>query len=199
MLVYHCNFDDVILDEKTGKFYHYDMSTGCIEQIEEHIVKGAIQVLAETFGTTTNEGGFKRLNPRIGLIYGEGISPSVCEDILRRLTAKGYAADCVVFGVGSFPLQYTTRDTLGYAMKATNITVDGVEIALFKDPKTDDGTKKSAKGFLQVIQVDGEYVLKQDVSELEETRGELLTIYLEGEVPKNQSIADIRKRLGTVV
>ena len=57
----------------------------------------------------------------------------------------------VVFGIGSFKYQHQTRDTFGFAMKATNVTIDGEDVAIFKSPKTDSGVKKSARGRLVVI------------------------------------------------
>ena len=60
-----------------------------------------------------------------------------------------------MFGLGSFTFQYNTRDTLGFAMKATYVEIDGQGVEVFKDPATDNGTKKSAKGLIQVAQVDG--------------------------------------------
>jgi hypothetical protein len=40
-----------------------------------------------------------------------------------------------------------TRDTWGFALKATGAIISGEEHALFKDPLTDDGTKRSLCGF----------------------------------------------------
>ena len=89
------------------------------------------------------------LDPHVGLIYGDSITLARADEILRRLEAKGFASANVVFGVGSFTYQYNTRDTFGFAMKATW----GGERrgrALFKEPKTDNGLKRSARGLLRV-------------------------------------------------
>lgn len=94
-----------------------------------------------------------------------------------------------------------TRDSLGFAMKATNITIDGKDIPLFKDPKTDDGTKKSAKGLLTVTRssdADGSnmsYILKDNVSRKEESTGELTTLFKDGVFTKTEKFAEIRERL----
>ena len=47
-------------------------------------------------------------------------------------------------------------------MKATWVSCNGESIAIYKDPKTDNGTKKSAKGILRVIKEDSEYTLLQE-------------------------------------
>ena len=71
------------------------------------------------------------------------------------MKAKGFASTNVVLGIGSFTYQYNTRDTFGFAMKATYGEVNGEGRAIFKDPITDDGTKKSAKGLMKIELIDG--------------------------------------------
>jgi nicotinamide phosphoribosyltransferase len=159
--------------------------------------KGAIECLAEVFGTTVNAAGYKTLNPRVGLIYGDSITLERADAILRQLADKGYAADNIVFGIGSFTFQYTTRDSLGFAMKATYVEIANEGRAIFKDPKTDNGTKRSARGLLRVRQVDGNFVLDNDVTLAEEASPEncLQTVFLNGKLTKFESLQDIRYRL----
>jgi len=159
--------------------------------------KGAIQCLDEVFGSTTNEKGFKTLNPRVGLIYGDSITPQRAEQILFRLAEKGYASDNIVFGIGSYTFQYATRDSLGFAMKATYVEIDGVGQAIFKDPKTDNGTKKSARGLLAVHKapLSGDYMLVDGVTAEGETKGELKTVFLNGGFAVPDSFEELRARL----
>lgn len=110
--------------------------------------KGAIQLLWDAFGGEVNEKGFKVLDQHIGLIYGDSITLERAKRIFERLEANGFASSNVVLGVGSYTYQCNTRDTYGFAMKATGAIIEGEEVHLFKDPITDDGTKKSFKGFL---------------------------------------------------
>lgn len=112
--------------------------------------KGLIECLWDTFGGTINEQGYKVLNPHIGAIYGDSINLDRATAISERLEQKGFASTNIVFGIGSFSYQYHTRDTFGFAVKATAATVNGEERMLFKDPKTDDGTKRSQRGRIVV-------------------------------------------------
>ena len=57
------------------------------------------------------------LDPHIGAIYGDSITPERQVQIYERLAAKGFAATNIVLGVGSFTYEYNTRDTLGFAAK----------------------------------------------------------------------------------
>lgn len=165
--------------------------------VSEAEVKGAIQVLWETFGGTTTATGHKLLDSHIGLIYGDSITTKRAEEILSRLVDKGFASGNVVFGVGSYTYQCNTRDTFGFAVKATYTEVDGEGIAIFKDPKT-DSKKKSAKGLLFVRHnEDGSLELVDNViASVEDSPANMLeTIFLDGEFVKRTSLAEIRSRL----
>lgn len=125
--------------------------------------KGVIECLWDTFGGKEIN-GYKHLHPSVGAIYGDSITLDRAKDILERLEAKGFASTNIVFGVGSFTYQYNTRDTLGQAMKATWADVGGEGRELFKDPVTDTGMKKSAKGLLAVNpNENGVYTLEEQV------------------------------------
>jgi nicotinamide phosphoribosyltransferase len=116
--------------------------------------KGVAELLWETFGGTLNEKGFKQLDPHIGMIYGDSINYQRAVGMCKRLYDKGFVSTTCVLGIGSFNYQYVTRDTFGFAMKATWAEIDGVGHDLFKDPVTDDGVKKSAKGPLAVVEAE---------------------------------------------
>ena len=111
--------------------------------------KGSYELAWEVFGGTVNDKGFKLIDPHINLIYGDSITPERCEAICSGLAAKGFVPKNI-FGIGSYTYQYNTRDTFGFAMKATAGVVDGELREIFKDPITDDGTKRSARGLLAV-------------------------------------------------
>lgn len=162
--------------------------------------KGAIQCLWDIFGGTINAKGFRELNPRVGLIYGDSITLQRAEAILSGLTEKKFASSNIVFGIGSFTYNYNTRDTFGSAIKATYHEIDGVGHNISKDPKTDNGTKKSAEGLLRVQKhwdSNGEdvYVLYDKQTWLQEGTGELQTVYKNGKMVKETSLAEIRERL----
>lgn len=159
--------------------------------------KGAIECMWETFGGSITEKGFKLLDPHIGLIYGDSITLERQEAILSGLKNKGFASYNVVLGIGSFTYEYVTRDTFGFAMKATYGEVNGAGRAIFKDPKTDDGTKKSAKGLMQVYRdpQTGRLNLKDECTWEEEAQGELKTVFKDGELLVEWSLQEIRERV----
>jgi len=154
--------------------------------------KGTIEILWEIFGGTVNSKGFKQLDPHIGCIYGDSITLDRCQAICNGLAAKGFASTNMVYGIGSYTYQYTTRDTFGFAIKATYGIVNGKAVELFKEPKTDNGIKNSAKGLLRV---NADLTLSESVSPAEEKEGLLETVFLEGRMIKTYTLQEIRNRL----
>ena len=157
--------------------------------------KGVIELLWDIFGGVTNTKGYKELDNHIGAIYGDSITLTRASQICERLKEKGFASTNVVLGIGSFTYQYNTRDTFGFAMKATYGEVDGKGREIYKDPITDDGTKKSAKGLMKVIKENGEYKLIDQVSWEEEKKGELKEVYRDGKILIDEKLSTIRKRI----
>ncbi|WP_407556643.1 nicotinate phosphoribosyltransferase [Winogradskyella sp. 4-2091] len=157
--------------------------------------KGVIELLWEIFGGTTNAKGYKELDAHIGAIYGDSITLDRATQICERLKQKGFASTNVVLGIGSFTYQYNTRDTFGFAMKATYGEVNGEGREIYKDPITDDGTKKSAKGLIKIEKQNGVYQLIDQVSWEEENQGELKEVYRDGKLLIDESLTEIRKRI----
>ncbi|MDH1316146.1 nicotinate phosphoribosyltransferase [Shewanella xiamenensis] len=158
--------------------------------------KGAIECLWDVFGGSTTAKGYKLLDSHVGLIYGDSITIERAEAICAGLKAKGFASTNIVFGIGSFTYQHVTRDTDGYAVKATFAKVDGKDREIFKDPKTDDGTKKSAKGLVAVFKdAQGQFYLKDQASWQDVNHCEFVPVFADGELLTEYSLADIRARL----
>ena len=158
--------------------------------------KGSIEVLSEVFGYTTNTKGYKELPPQIGLIYGDGITYQRAKDIYSQLASKGFAANNVVLGVGSYSFSGGTRDTLGFAIKATYAEVNGKPTPIYKEPKT-DMSKKSARGLMKIEQdANGELVLVDNCSWAEEAEGLLQVVFENGKLFNQPDFTEIRTRLG---
>ena len=162
-----------------------------------HQQKGAIRLLYDVFGGTRNSAGYLELDPHVGLIYGDSITPARQVEILERLKWNGFASSNVVLGIGSYTYQYVTRDTFGFAMKATyGETVSGGAQPIYKDPKTDDGTKKSAYGLLNVKEgYNRELICTENCNWNEEGSGLLQTIFKNGVAHNVQTLGEIRARV----
>ena len=161
--------------------------------------KGTVELLWDIFGGEINSKGYKVLNSKIGTIYGDSITVERCEEICMELMKKGFAVNNCVFGIGSYTYQFNTRDTFGFALKATHAVIKGEEKFIFKDPKTDnDNFKKSQRGMCYVYR-DGQDILYKDeltIKEQEEFKDNLLEIvFKDGKLIKDYSLSEIRTRL----
>ena len=167
-------------------------------------MKGTVELLWDIFGGTVNSKGYKVLDPHIGAIYGDSITLDRAKAIYARLEEKGFAVNNCTLGVGSYSFQYNTRDSLGFALKATNSVIDGVEKHIYKDPVTDkvkgNNFKKSQRGMCYVYR-DGDDILYTDEHTIEELKEEkyadnlLQIIFEDGKVVNEVSLAEIRGRL----
>lgn len=173
--------------------------------------KGTVQLLWEIFGGKVNEKGYKELDPHIGIIYGDSITRQRQEQILSKFVEMGFASSNIVLGIGSYTYQGVTRDSLGWAVKATyGITKSKGGAAIFKDPKTDSGLKKSAVGLLRVNrepvyeavegrlwpkEVSTRLVCKENCTWEEEAGGVLQTIFKDGVLHNETTLAEIRARI----
>lgn len=93
---------------------------------------------------TVNAKGYKVFN-KYAIIWGDGVTPDIIEDMLKYVIFRGYSADVIAFGSGGDIMQNVNRDTSRFAVKCSSITVNGVQRDVFKDPITDQG-KTSKKG-----------------------------------------------------
>lgn len=162
-------------------------------------VKGTIEHLWDIFGGTINEQGYKVLDSHIGMIYGDGITVERQVEILNKLKAKGFASTNIVFGAGSYSLNYLSRDHLGMAIKATNTIVDIngklVDKPIYKEPKT-DSSKKSLRGLISVHKDDNGVLYCKDMqSRKEEDTGLLTTVYMNGQFHKLTNLFEIRDKI----
>lgn len=158
--------------------------------------KGAIEALWDTFGGTTTEKGYKLLDSHIGLIYGDAITLDRAKEITERLKSKGFASINVVFGIGSYTYQYNTRDTFGYALKSTLCVINGDEKQIFKDPKTDNGIKKSQKGRVVVYRENNEFKFKDGFMLADNIpNDELKPVFKDGKLLVDENLQTIRNRV----
>lgn len=114
----------------------------------ELVCRKLVMKLHDKFGAVKNSKGFWVLN-NVRLIQGDGVNEHTIRSILGSFQAYGYSADNIAFGMGGALLQQVDRDTQRFAMKCSNITVNGQDRDVQKDPVTDSG-KKSKAGRVQL-------------------------------------------------
>ena len=181
-----------------------DIICGTKDNVDENSTLeelGSLRILDSIVGHTVNSKGYKVLNGGVGLVYGDAINIPRCKSICERMERQGWAIENVIFGVGSYSLQYRTRDSQGWAYKATYGEINGKPIMIFKDPKTDrvagEAMKKSQRGMVYVYKdTDGVIKFKDGYTKNNVPNSNLLEpVYENGRFLKEHSIAEIRNRL----
>jgi len=157
--------------------------------------EGLLRILWRRFSGTLNSKGYKVLNPKIGLIWGDGIDIDGIEAVLKGARAIGFDISNLVFGQGGGLLQKLNRDTQRFAFKSSAQKVKGEEWKdIFKDPL--DSSKKSKRGKLALMKSkDGEYMttrlttnnIKHDVMHCVFKDGTLMVDYDFDEVKGNST------------
>lgn len=208
-----CGLDKSKLIEDNGRFYkrgkyisHTDQWGKEVwgeyekgEEVSAAEVKGSIECLWEIFGGTVSAQGYKMLDPHVGLIYGDSITLERAHQICEGLKKKGFASTNIVFGIGSYTYQYVTRDTDGYAVKATFAKIKGIDKEIFKSPKG-ASFKKSAKGLTAVYKdANGEFYLKDQATWDEVLNCEFVKVFEDGNLTKDWTLAEVRANLAQYV
>jgi nicotinamide phosphoribosyltransferase len=167
--------------------------------VEGPAQRGTLQLLAAALGVDANRPGLPLIN-KGAAIYGDSITVERANAILSR-TIRGLKLSPynLVFGIGSFTYEYVTRDTYGFAMKATAVRRNGEIVPIFKCPVTDNGGKFSHKGIPAVYEGDavenpGYYVI-QGATEGQLENCALEKVFCDGELLIEHSFEQIRRRV----
>jgi nicotinamide phosphoribosyltransferase len=148
--------------------------------------KGVLVLLDELFGSERlADSPYRILNPKIGLIYGDGMYHQRYEETLIRSVGSGYDGSNIVIGAGGL-LRAGTRDTLGMAIKATQITRNGRNVNIFKDPITDSGKKSHV----------GRVALRAGVtydSAPPDAPSELMPVFRNGQILRRYTFDEVRR------
>ena len=151
--------------------------------------------LWSNFGGTVNTKGFKVLNPKVGVIYGDGIDYTAIKYILDAVTNAGFAPSNIIFGMGGALLQRLDRDTQKMAFKASWGKVNGIGREIWKETRTDP-SKSSKRGRLKLVSTDTGF---QTVSESDEREDVLVTVFENGKITKEWTFDEIRERANSFV
>ncbi len=146
-------------------------------------------ILWKKFGGTINEKGFRVINPKIKLLWGDGIDPVGIRGILGAFLVNGFSIENIAcFGMGGGLLQKINRDTQRSVFKCSAQMRGGEWIDIQKKPI--DITKASKKGRLKLIKVDGEF---KTVNIDEPGEDLLVTVFDNGTLARDYTFDEVRK------
>jgi nicotinamide phosphoribosyltransferase len=161
---------------------------------------GVLSLLRQVLGATKTKDGYDLIK-NAGAIYGDSITLERADQILSGAMKENIHPYNCVFGIGSFTYEYVTRDTYGFAMKATAVKRAGKIIDIFKKPVTDNGGKNSHKGIPAVYKTIDSTGDKPEFFVAQGSKPEQLDncafqkVYSNGELLIDQTFAEIRERV----
>jgi nicotinamide phosphoribosyltransferase len=161
----------------------------------ESVTLDVLNALEYVFGSTLNSKGYKVLNPKIGVFWGDGIDYYGIRGILHTMKSQGWAASNIVFGCGGGLLQKMNRDTQRFAFKCSAQKRHGTWIDISKNPL--DSSKASKKGRLKLIR-DGENEDGKFITIAHDEPGEdhLGVVFENGNLIRDISFDECRKNTG---
>jgi len=149
-----------------------------------------IKTLWEAYGGAINDKGYKVLNPKVGMIWGDGIDPVGITNILSTLDAEGFSSDNIVFGMGGALLQKDiNRDTCAFAIKVSYSEHSNGECRNLAKTASTDPNKKSQAGHLKVVKVGDEF---KTVNISEEGEDLLIPVFEDGKLLVDYKFSDLR-------
>ena len=160
-----------------------------------------LDIMAEKFGYTVNDLGFKVLDPHVRLIQGDGVNIKSIRVILQAMMEAGYSADNLAFGMGGKLLQGVDRDTQNFAIKCCLAIVNGETREVEKAPteinefgEKTQSFKKSKKGYLGLV-VGPDGILKTVESHIPLIDNDILQVVFEnGESFNESTFEEVRER-----
>jgi nicotinamide phosphoribosyltransferase len=157
------------------------------------VVLACLNILGERFGYETNSKGYKVLNPKVGIIRGDGMNYHTCRDLFNHLKANGWSGDNLVIGMGGKLIQSVDRDTQKFAIKCSYAVIGETSMDVFKKPITDSG-KDSKRGQLVLLRdSNGNYTTLTKRKDLEYTGDALVTVFEDGVLYNQVTFNQVRE------
>ncbi|PTQ13025.1 nicotinate phosphoribosyltransferase [Sphingomonas oleivorans] len=161
------------------------------------VVARTMALLAARFGTETNGKGYHVLR-HVRVIQGDGVNPASIAAILDRITADGFCASNIAFGMGGALLQKLDRDTQAFAYKASAVEIGGAWHDVYKDPAT-DSRKRSKRGLLGLVRQGAHWhtvpVDGARFAPLDGGINQLRPVWRDGHLLVDDSLAQVRQRV----
>ncbi len=157
------------------------------------VARYVVNSLAKNFGYTTNDSGYKVLNSKVRVIYGDFIRYGMIDDILAGLEEDGFSAENIIFGMGGALLQGVNRDTFKFALKTSAVCINGVWKEVSKSPVGDQSKKSKGGKFTVLKEMYGYRTIPYD--EILEDKNILTEVFCDGVVTKEYNWEEITERV----
>jgi nicotinamide phosphoribosyltransferase len=190
-------YKDKIL-ARDGVFVVRPDSVSDLHNTPESMMLWIMESLWNSIGGTVNAKGFKVINPKVKVLWGDGIDPDGIRKILETLEQSKYsAANIATFGMGGGLLQKINRDTQRFAFKSSWQQRSGQGFNVFKQPV--DVSKASKRGRLKLVNHLGAHGSAYvTVPEAAEGKDILETVFENGELVKDYTFTQARENARAV-
>ncbi|USN16206.1 nicotinamide phosphoribosyltransferase [Brevundimonas phage vB_BpoS-Papperlapapp] len=152
--------------------------------------------LAKGFGTDRNSKGKDVIRYGAAVLQGDGMNEHSHMVPFQVADALGLAPDSVITAAGGGLMTADLdRDTMKWAMKASEMVIDGERVDIFKDPITDPGKQSKRGRFALVRNEDGEFATINRINDAEDRADLLEPRFLKGDVINATTLAQVRERV----
>lgn len=160
---------------------------------KKEITLWILEQLWRDFGGHENLKGYRVLNDKIKVLFGDGLCKQEIWEILMTMKEAKFASSNIVFGVGSGLVDKSiNRDTQRFAYKSSAMKIGGEWKGVYKDPL--GSNKKSKKGLLKLVKIDGQYkTLTQYDEGFESAKCELVEVFRDGNILKQYAFDEVRE------
>lgn len=160
----------------------------------KEILNGTLDIMeSSNVPFVRNDKGYKVFN-KMRIIWGDGINMESMRIMLDIMVKRGYSTENIAFGSGGWLMQQHDRDTQGWAVKCSEITLeDGTKVDVYKDPITAPN-KKSKKGEITLYynKETKTYFTDRINMDFESSIDVLDIIYRNGKMVKEYTLAEAR-------
>jgi len=154
------------------------------------VMLSCMDILWRKFGGRRNAKGYREIQPKVKLLWGDGLDLDTIEKLCRAITGTGWSmSNVATFGMGGGLLQKVNRDTQRSAFKCSAQLRNGEWVDIFKDPL--DASKKSKRGRLALGRDSaGSYYTSRMNTLI--GRDHLAEVFVDGQVTREWTLSEMR-------
>lgn len=152
-----------------------------------------LELVEHVFGSSQNGKQNTVLNPKTGVLWGDGIKYIGVRNILHAMKNANFSAENIVFGMGGGLHSSTNRDTQRFAFKSSAQKREGVWHDIFKQPT--EISKASLKGKQYVYHIEGSHGSDYVTTNVKNDNhiDVLETVLEDGELFRDMTFDEVRK------
>ncbi|USN15400.1 nicotinamide phosphoribosyltransferase [Brevundimonas phage vB_BpoS-Kikimora] len=160
------------------------------------VLPPVFQTLAAGFGTDRNAKGRDVIRYGAKVLQGDGMNEDTHMQPFELADALGIAPDSVITAAGGGLMTADLdRDVNKWAMKASEMIIDGERVDIYKDPITDPGKKSKRGRFGLVRDENGAFQTINRVNDAEDRADLIEARFYKGDVINASTLAQVRERV----